>query len=352
MNVVKRIKIFCEEVYAETVWCKQLLNNLIIDLKKRRVFFDIVYQKENISFGETVYAVGVSEEWLNTVIANCNELEIVPIIFLPRKMNSIQGEYHEIYPDIQNAVEQLRNKIILSGRSNVALYGINESVILEKSRMECFLGLISHTEDIYKNVGGLENCFQSFLPSAGKYDIIICVNGYAAVSLVKKLYKEKPDILENVVVVTLEEVLKNSKYNQWILNIDFNLDKYGKTALQLGDIFALSNQGVSTSVRLKCNVCEIPPKHENIVKSENKTVELLNDPEIILMKKIEQLLLDADDLDHHIIAMLLDGAKYSDIADSCYMTESNIKYRIKKYMNISGCTTKKELIALLQEYLR
>lgn len=352
MNVVKRIKILCEEVYAETVWCKQLLDNLIIELKKRRILFDIVYQKENISLGETVYVVGVSEEWLNAVIENCNELEIVPIIFLPRKMKNIQGEYHEIYPDIQNAVEQLRNKIILSGRSSVALYGINESVVLEKSRMECFLGLISHTDDIYKNIAGLEQCFQSFLPSAGKYDAIICVNGYAAVSLVKKLYKEKPDILENVVVITLEEVLKKSKYNQWILNVEFNLDKYGKTALQLSDIFALGNKGVSTSVRLKCNVCEIPPKHECAAKTEKMVVELLDDPEMILMKKIEQLLLDADDLDHHIIAMLLDGAKYSDIADSCYMTEGNIKYRIKKYMSVSGCTTKKELIALLQEFLR
>ena len=77
-----------------------------------------------------------------------------------------------------------------------------------------------------------------------------------------------------------------------------------------------------------------------------------DDPEVLYMAKIEQLMQEADDMDHHIIAMLLGGAKYGEIADSCYMTEGNVKYRVKKYMTICSCSTKKELLELLKEYLQ
>jgi hypothetical protein len=103
---------------------------------------------------------------------------------------------------------------------------------------------------------------------------------------------------------------------------------------------------------MNVNISEIPEKDHEEPDVLTEQHQLYEDPEIIHMAKIEQLLRDADDLDHHIIAMLLDNAKYSDIADSCYMTEGNIKYRVKKYMSICDCKTKKELLELLQEYLQ
>ena len=48
----------------------------------------------------------------------------------------------------------------------------------------------SYAKEIYSNKDNLENCFRSFLPKAALYDAVVCVNGYAAVSLVKKLEKE------------------------------------------------------------------------------------------------------------------------------------------------------------------
>lgn len=351
MNVVKKSKILCESVYVDTTWCKQLLSGLTKELKKRRISFDVVHSTDDVFLFDTVYAIGASEDWLKKIVEQCNILEVTPILLLPSEMKNVPGEYHEIHPDIHNAIKQLRDKIAMSGRNKVALYGVNKKVALDKSRVESFFCLVSQTEDIYSSAGGLEKCFRLFLSSAENYDTIICTNGYAAVSLVKKLEKENPTLLEKLLVITAEEVLKNSKYNQWISNIEFNLEQYGKVALQLNDMYVSGNKDASISVRVKCNVCEITPKYEKVLETGDIFIEPFEDPEIILMEKVEQLLQDADDLDHHIIAMLLDNAKYSDIADSCYMTEGNIKYRIKKYMAASGCTTKKELIELLQEYL-
>ena len=49
-------------------------------------------------------------------------------------------------------------------------------------------------------------------------------------NLVKKLEKEHKELLEKIVILSCEEVLKHSKYNQWISLIDLNLQSFGATA--------------------------------------------------------------------------------------------------------------------------
>ena len=41
MNITNKVKIFCEEAYAETIWCKELLGGLHKELKKRRLAFEL-----------------------------------------------------------------------------------------------------------------------------------------------------------------------------------------------------------------------------------------------------------------------------------------------------------------------
>ena len=198
----------------------------------------------------------------------------------------------------------------------------------------------------------METCFRSFQTKAGLYDAVFCVNGYAAISLVKKLEKENPELLEKLIIISCEEVLKHSKYNQRISLIDLNLESYGATAIAVMEMIHLGRSISAITISMNASISEIPEKCDEEQALLTEQHQFYEDPEIIHMAKIEQLFRDADDLDHHIIAMLLDNAKYSDIADSCYMTEGNVKYRVKKYMSICGCKTKKELLELLQEYLQ
>ena len=352
MNMTNRVQIICEETYLETIWCKALLGGLLKELKKHRISFEMFHELNGMMADQMVYVLGQSDEWLSQIVKKCNESGCVPVLLMPGTVNKVQGQYHAVYPDLQNTLEHLKVMLEGAGRSTVALYGANMSVDLDRNRAEVFSELVSRVEDIYPNVGSLEKCFRDFLPKADRYDVILCANGYAAVSLVKKLEKEKPDLLEHVVVIAFEEVLKHSKYNQLISLVELNLEEYGKTALQLSELLGERNEIAAMTVRMKCNLCKIPEKQKEILELQSEKEMAFEDPEIVQMAKVEQLLREADDLDHHIIAMLLENAKYSDIADSCYMTEGNVKYRVKKYMSVSDCHTKKELIELLQEYLQ
>ena len=352
MAITKKIKIYMEEAYRDTIWCKELLGGLEKELKKRRLIFEEctkIEEADNDCYG---FVLGMNHEWVENCIRKCNELGMVPIVLSNQSDEKLNGSYHLICPDVLAVAGELKESLLLSGRKRVALYGSNRNNELDKSRTEIFAELISRVEDIYPNNGNLEKCFRTFLPKAAAYDAVLCINGYAAISLVKKLEKENPQLLDQLEILTFEEVLKHSKYNQWISCIEMNLENYGITALQLLDMISQRDDISGMTVKMKCSLCEVSPKQEMEEDVSDGLEADYEDPEIIQMAKIEQLLRDADDMDHHIIAMLLDHATYADIADSCYMTEGNVKYRVKKYLTISDCSTKKELIELLQEYLQ
>lgn len=352
MNI-RKIRIICEEAYAESIWCKQLVGGLVKELKKRRIAYEQYNQVGEIQKEDIVCVIGMSSFWTQQTIFECNVCGCTPLLMSSQAETPLPGSYHLLCPDVKQAKDVLGDKFRLANRTKIALYAVNQNTDLDADKTDIFGALVKSRGDIYPNTGSLENCFRAFLPKAAGYDAVICVNGYAAISLVKKMEKENPKLLENLVIVTFEEVLKHSKYNRWILVVDFELESYGKTALAMIELIS-GNDGISSmTVQVKGKICEIPEKNFKPESGEQVKEGLLyEDPEIIHMARIEQLLCNADDLDHHIIAMLLDNAKYSEIADSCYMTEGNVKYRVKKYMSICDCKTKKELLELLQEYLQ
>lgn len=353
MNISKKIRIICEEAYAESIWCKQLLGGFLKELKKRRIGYEKYSQVCDFSEDDSVCIIGMSNVWITKTIGKCNEKSCVPIVLSNQSQRFAEGSYHLICPDIRGVVKGLAESFEDAVRTKIALYGGDRAVDLDRDRTEIFSRLVQEGNHIYQNAGNLENCFRSFLPKADRYDAVICVNGYAAVSLVKKLEKENPKLLEKLVIISCEEVLRHSKYNQWISLVDLKLESYGAAAMAVLDMYAQRSDISTITVEMKGEVCQIPKKdEESHLPTDEKAGVVLEDPEIICMAKIEQLMQEADDMDHHIIAMLLDNAKYSEIADSCYMTEGNVKYRVKKYMSICDCKTKKELLELLQEYLQ
>ena len=346
---MKKIRILCEKACAESIWCKQLFSGLVKELKKRRIGFE---QDGDISKEDGVCMIGMSNEWTQSEVARCNERGCVPIVLSTQSGRTVKGEYHLICSDMEGVTKDLKEAFVSAGRKKIALYGAGHTSDLDKDRSDVFSELVSGSQNIFRNTGNLEYCFRSFLPKAARFDGVVCVNGYAAISLVKKLEKENPQILKQTVIVSCEEVLRHSKYNQWVSYVDLNLESYGKVGLSVLELTEHNREIGNITIKMKGTVCEIPKKSEKTKDTAAAEELQLKDPEIISMERIEQLLRDADDLDHHIIAMLLSDATYSEISDSCYMTEGNIKYRVKKYMSICECRTKKELLELLREYLQ
>lgn len=352
MSIQEKVKIICEEVYGETIWCKQLLGSVLKELKKRRISYEQSEIPKMLQPDTPVCILGVTGSWLSECVRKCNGSGCVPVILSSMEISLPDGQYHIVCPDMQGLGKNLERALEGSGRERTALYGASHLNEIDAERTAVFSKLLKNGEDVFHNTGNLENCFRSFLPKAESYDTVICCNGYTAISLVKRLEKENPRLLDQLLILSCEEVLKHSKYNQWISLLDMKLDTYGAVVMAVFDMPCTKGVSSAVTVKMRVELCEIPVQEGFINPEFEKRGMPEMDPEFLSMAKMEQLLRDADDMDHHIIAMLLDGATYGEIADSSYMTEGNVKYRVKKYMNICDCHTKKELLNLLQEYLQ
>ena len=75
------------------------------------------------------------------------------------------------------------------------------------------------------------------------------------------------------------------------------------------------------------------------------------DRELNDMMLLEKLLDGCEDPDYDIIRLLLRGEPYEKIAETCFLTESAIKYRVKKMVRVCCVQGRKELTDLLRRYL-
>ncbi len=350
MSLQKKIRIICEEACKDTPFGKQVLGGLLKEMKKRRCSYLECVDAREVAEEDMVYLLGQNKKWLEHMVRTCNVKKCTPTVISSSSKRNIKGEYHLVCVAMQEVMQSLYEKCTEAGRVNIALYGVEHSNDTDVDRMQTFLSIVKDTGNIYLNSGNLEACFQTFYPYAEKYDTVICVNGYAAVSLVRKLEKVNPKLLERLVVISCEEVLKNSRYNSKILFVNLNFETYGPVAMQISEVAEEMKYVQEMTASIKGEVCEIPEKMEEELLDDDE--EFYEDPEIITMARIDQLMMESDQLDNQIIQMMLENATYSEIAEKCFMTEGNVKYRVKKYMAICQVKTKKELLEMLREYLQ
>ena len=58
-----------------------------------------------------------------------------------------------------------------------------------------------------------------------------------------------------------------------------------------------------------------------------------------------------DDNDLEMLRLLLAGETYGKISEKLYMSESTVKYRIKRLISGSGVTSVSKMLALYTEYI-
>ena len=349
MSTPERLIILCEEVCRDVPFCKLVMSGIKKEAKKRRCSYLESIEPEQIGENDLIILTGMSRSWFENTVRKCNEQGATPIVLTNCSSGNFSGKYHCICADMRDVMERLYKACLEAGRTNLALYGVDHASDSDIDRMQIFLSMAKDSGNIYLNSGNLEACFQTFYPHADRYDTVICVNAYAAVSLVRKLEKINPEILDRIVVISCEEALRYSRYSSRILCVDLNYETYSAAVFQIPEILKNVPEIFRVAMTVKGTVCEIPVKEKEEEPSDDR--EFYEDPEIICMARIDQLMMESDSQDHKILTMLMEGNTYAEIAESCFMTEGNVKYRVKKYMTICQVKTKKELLAMLLEYL-
>lgn len=339
-------RLLLEPSYADSVWCKQIVQGLTGELKKRREEYVIAGEPHA---SDTVFVIGTQPDWLSSAIGQCNRLGLVPVLLCNSLRRIPGGRYHCVCSDISGSMRQLTASLKQTHSGPIALYGINPDSVGDRSRAEAFMLECPDPGCVFENQGSLADCYARFAPRREEFSAVICANGFAAISLYRRLRQEGSVIP----LISCAQTLLGRYYEGRITSVDVNYGQFGKTALGIADLARKQPQISELTATVQwslpqMDLCPIPA----LQSLPARPVNFYNDSELQKMLKLEDLLIACDELDLSLLTMLMDGCSYADMAQACYLTEGAVKYRVRKMRQLCDTEEKDALSALLQDYLQ
>ena len=342
-----------EKGYADSAWCKALAQSLIAEFRKRREEYTILDDTDCMAAQDTVFVIGSVLGWLTKTVRRCNIAGVVPILLCTSPKHIPGGRYHCVCSDIAGSMGLLTASARRNYGSRLALYGINPESVGDRAKMEAYLQENPHPETVFENSTSLAECYGRFATVAGQFDAVLCANGFAAVSLVKRLQADYPEILAHLRVISCAQSLLTHYCGDRITSVDMNFAAFGKTALGLADMVRKQPHIWQLTATVKWSVedmaLQLPAIREEI--PEQRRDSFYRDAELQQMMKVENLLGACDDTDRLLLPMLLEGQSYGAMAEVCFLTEGAVKYRVKNMRTLCDCPDRESLEQLMRLYL-
>lgn len=353
--------IISEAYYLDTSWHTGIINCLTDQKIKKRYNIVVLNNAEDIA----KYKVN-DEDIL--IISSTNSqcvysyIDALGVFFENRIIvvgNRARGyenkNYSLVTSDIPFQIEKLINYFKYYGRTTIALYGYNPLSTSDKYRKSSFCYHGYTEKDIYENNGSLEECFKNFHKNINEYDAVICVNDYAAISLIKNLTKHETASLLIASCGNLS-IAKSFEYD--ISGFEFNYENFSDSILAVQKILQKNSEALSVDIAVKSTfVPRASTKYLPMKDIDDKPAipitsdPFYQDPEVIEMLKVENLLNSCDEGSKRILSGILNDKPYSVLADELFMSVSGIKYRLKNMYAICNVTTKKEFTELISKYI-
>ncbi len=342
--------ILCEKTYFESNWCKQILQGLKGELKKRRIEYKVIFEFENIAANDILFIIGSDMRWISHAVKDANTIGNTPIIIFNQLNHIVDGRYHSVSSDISGSVCALVDWLKSRNKERICLYGVNPASASDISRSQSYMKTVAGGKTFYNN-GSLQKCFADFVESGESFDAVICTNDFAAISLAKNLMEYDKNTLEDMDIISCSQSSISKYFPQYIKSININLTSLGINAYQVARVSQRGENIAEISVTVKW---DMEFNTESIIAydtvfSENKDV-FYEDLELVQMLKIDRLIEGSDELDKQIVGLLLKENTYSEIAEKCHISEQSVKYRVKHLTEGCGLKNRKELINLLNEY--
>lgn len=350
------VTILTEPAYSESMWCRALYASLTERLRQKRISFCEMYDTvpEN---SEAFFMIAADFHWIKSTLIQLNSAGIKPILICNQAEAIFGCSYNCVCSDIAGSMRYLMDNLKADGKTRVALYGVNTNSISDIGRVD---GLFAQKDGvidsmrIFINDGSLEECYKAFSAEIDCFDAVICFNDFAAVSLIRHLEADGADnTLRRLKILSCSQTKISSCYRGQITSINMNLEQYGKAAVFIFEKLKLHPYISQMTLSICWN--NEPNKSENVspicLQGVENTDCIYSDKELSEMITAERILEIDSAIDETIITDLCCGKSIAEIAAACFLTESGVKYRIKRILEKCRISDKAELISVVNRYL-
>ena len=356
------IYVLVEKEYLSSSWCQSIIRGLNSEKKRKKAKLQFIDSLDEIaepsSEFTSVILVGTKNNWLEQKFYDIKKLKLNPIIINTTQFESPYTSCNVVSSDILGAVTEAFLLCKQASKSQIALYGVNPESVTDIVRKNAFLKVGGIKNDIYYNNGLLKGCFYSFLPNLEKYSSIICVNDFAAISLLNRLKKEGIST-ENISIISLSNSILGANFSPKITSFTINHEKFGVAAIMIHEALAKNNfvsslnalinydliEGETINISSVDKIVYLKPSIE-----QKSNVNIYSDVEFSEMMAIENFLKNADDSDWKILKLTKENQKREFISDVTFLSSSAIKYRVKSYCKNFKVDNIDEVVEILEKY--
>ncbi len=349
-----------EESYKISVWCREILDGLKQEARKKRVSLSLSTKVEDIESDtedSCVMIIGAETEWLNIAASVAKSAGKHPIILSNQSDNSPEVGVSRVTEDIYGSMSEIMRLFAAKKHKSVALYAHNPDSASDNFKKEAFLRSNGQSDDIFQNEGSLKECFDRFYEKhkEKRYCAIVCSNDFAAISLIRHLKNAGEDI-RDIDIISYSNTFISRYTSPAVSTVRANFKSFGQLAFMIDDCIS-KGENVS-GIRILCSweiihretssPCALSAPEST---SAERSGSFYTDPELMEMMRIETLISECDDTDLEIVKAILGGKKTSEIESVCFLTETAVKYRIKKMKDICHAESRAQLKDILSKYL-
>ena len=356
--------VIIEENYKISVWCREIVEGLRSEARKKRVsltFATDIDEIESASDDGTVFIVGSETEWLNLASKKAKASGKHPIILSNQSESALEYGVSRVTEDIYGSMSEIMTLFSSKGHIRTALYAFNPDSASDSFKKEAFLRSGGKVDTVFENNGSFDECFARFYERHKEepFSGIVCANDFAAISLIRHL-GELGESIDGIDVISYSNSVIARCTSPAISTVSANFENFGQLAFMIADMIG-KGKGVS-GIRILCSWKIIHRETSSPLSSAIGTEIEVNslphasgsfycDEELMEMMRIETLLSECDKTDLDIIKAILSGKKTAEIESLCFLTETAVKYRIKKMKDVCAVPTREALCAFLAQYL-
>ena len=358
--------VLSEPEYESSCWYQSILGGLLAEKRQRRVSLSLLAGPEtlpglSVKDDDAVFLIGTDTAWISRTVSVCEAVFSNRVVVLGSHARKPDGrKYSIVTSDVADDVRTFFRYLSACGRERIALYGVNPGSASDAFRAESFLSAGGRREDILPNDISLAACFSRFLESGTAYDGVICVNEYAAISLLRHLREEGGKSTAVPYIVSCGGSLLSRFFSPSVTHTEIRYDAFGRAGFDLlsmlirhGDINAVTVQlsgsfvpGETTEFRpLPACLPEIPP--------EEPTPEdrFYSDAEIDEMRRIGLLLNGCTDGDLLLLERILAGDTYESVSSALFLSTNGIKYKLRNMFSVCGVKSRAAFSEMLGKYI-
>ena len=353
--------VIIEESFQISVWCREIVDGLRHAARKKRAPLTVSIKVEDIAQSEerAIILVGAETDWINRAVEQTKQAGKHPILLSNQSKSYSESGVSRVTEDIFGSMQEIVDLFSSKNVQSIALYAVNPDSASDSFKKEAFLKSGGSCENVFENEGSLADCFARFYEKhkEDRYGGIVCVNDFAAISLIRHL-KEHGEEISSIDVISYSDTLISKCTSPAVSTVRANYKNFGQLAFLIYDGIAKSDaiHGIHVACRWEIihrETSSPSSKAEPLLASipQKRAKSFYGDPELLEMMQIESLLSECDDTDTAIIRAVLDGKKTVTIAEECFLTESALKYRINKMKEICRVESRSALCEFLRKYI-